>query len=84
MPEGTFVKLADTAKRLKVPILPKLDLYAQSRVSSGDCRRILEAWPLVEREMENTPGAHWARAIGEVLSRCSQAGEQTELLVEGP
>lgn len=85
VPEEIFVKIDDAAGRLRVPILPKLGLYAtQWRVSSGDCGRILAAWPSVEFEMKSTPAAHWAREIGHVLSQCSQAGDQAEMLVEYP
>ena len=84
VPEGTFANIAAAAEQLRVPVIPELEPYGQTRVSSRDCQRILAAWPDVEREMENTPGARWAREIGQILSQCSQAGDQAELLVEGP
>lgn len=84
VPEGTFMNIIAAAEQLSVPILPKLDIFVQSRLSSHDCDRILAKWPALERDMASGPGAHWVREIGQLLRRCSDGYGETEMFVEGP
>lgn len=65
------------------PVLSKLDVYSQTRIPSGQCHRILLAWPNLERRLLDTVAEQSARDFEHLLNVCATTPE-TELLIEGP
>jgi hypothetical protein len=84
LPEATFQHILAIAAHHRVPILCKLDIYAQTRLAPADCLRILEKWIAVEEAMKGTTGEGAAAAVTRLIRTCAESSDDVELLIEGP
>ena len=84
VPEATFEHILNLAAHRGLPVLRKLDIYAQTRLGPADCRRILEKWIEIEEALKGTPGEGAAAAVARLMQACAGSDGDVELLIEGP
>ena len=82
--EAAFVDMLRAAAEARVPILPAVDLYAQTRISPADCKCILQRWSGLEAALRGTRAEAPTDAIGRLMRTCADHSNDVELLIEGP
>jgi hypothetical protein len=82
--EAEFADILRVSVETGVPVLSKLDLYAQTRLSPSECTRILDRWNGVEAALRGTRAEAPAAALRGFMQLCADGMENVELLIEGP
>ena len=82
--EAAFDDILRASKQSGVPILPKLNLYTQTRLSATECTRILAKWSAVEASLAGSRAESAATVIRGLMQICAAGSTRVELLIEGP
>ena len=82
--EAAFDDILRASKQSGVPILPKLNLYTQTRLSATECTRILAKWGAVEASLEGNVAEAAAIDIRRLMRICAEGSKRVELIIEGP
>lgn len=82
--EADFADILRASAKSGLPVLPKLDIYSQSRLSPKECRRILVHWDGLETASRGALASAPAASLHRLIELCANGSQEMELLIEGP